>query len=184
MPLIQLERVPVREIFPGLRARLVHSDRVSHSWVEVDAGATFPEHQHPHEQIVNVLAGELELVVEGETHRLKPGMVFVIPPNAQHSGRGHHGLRVLRCVCARQGRLQVNGSKVARFRRSNATRNSVTLQLLEPCIYHCRPIVILHHVGLAVLHQRNRAVIDLLAVELGAQHAGPDADRDSSTPIS
>lgn len=95
MPLIQLERLPVREIFPGLRARLVHSDRVSHSWVEVDAGATFPEHQHPHEQIVNVLAGELELVVEGETHRLKPGMVFVIPPNTKHSGRGVTACRVL-----------------------------------------------------------------------------------------
>lgn len=95
MPLIQLDRVPVREIFPGLRARLVHSDRVSHSWVEVDEGAAFPEHQHPHEQIVNVLAGELELVVEGVTYRLKPGTVFVIPPNARHSGRGITACTVL-----------------------------------------------------------------------------------------
>jgi quercetin dioxygenase-like cupin family protein len=44
---------------------------------------------------VNVLAGELELVVEGETYRLKPGMVFVIPPNAKHSGRGITACRVL-----------------------------------------------------------------------------------------
>ena len=95
MPLIQLDRVSVREIFPGLRARLVHSDRVSHSWVEVDEGATFPEHHHPHEQIVNVLDGELELVVEGVTYRLKPGMVFVIPPNVKHSGRGVTACKVL-----------------------------------------------------------------------------------------
>ena len=95
MPLIVLDRVPVREIFPGLRARLVHSDYVSHSWVEVDEGATFPEHHHPPEQIVNVLAGELELVVEGVTHRLKPGMVFVIPPHAKHSGRGITACTVL-----------------------------------------------------------------------------------------
>ena len=100
MPLIQLDRLPIREIFPGLRARLVHSDRVSHSWVEVDAGATFPEHQHPHEQIVNVLDGELELVVEGVTHRLKPGMVFVIPPNAKHSGRGVTACKVLDAFAA------------------------------------------------------------------------------------
>ena len=65
MPLIQIDRLPVREIFPGLRARLIHSDRVSHSWVEIDAGATFPEHHHPHEQIVSMIAGELELVVDG-----------------------------------------------------------------------------------------------------------------------
>ena len=95
MPLIQLDRVSVREIFPGLRARLVHTDRVSHSWVEVDAGAAFPEHQHPHEQIVNVLEGELELVVEGVTYRLTPGAVFVIPPNVKHSGRGVTACRVL-----------------------------------------------------------------------------------------
>jgi quercetin dioxygenase-like cupin family protein len=95
MPLIVLDRVPVREIFPGLRARVVHSDRVSHSWVEVDQGAAFPEHQHPHEQIVNVLAGELELVVDGVTHRLMPGMVFVIPPDVKHSGRGVTACKVL-----------------------------------------------------------------------------------------
>jgi quercetin dioxygenase-like cupin family protein len=95
MPLIVLDRVAVREIFPGLRARLVHTDHVSHSWVEVDEGATFPEHQHPHEQIVNVLSGELELVVDGVAHRLTPGIVFVIPPNAKHSGRGVTACRVL-----------------------------------------------------------------------------------------
>jgi quercetin dioxygenase-like cupin family protein len=95
MPLVQLDQVPVREIFPGLRARLIHTDRVTHSWVDVDAGATFPEHQHPHEQIVSVLSGELELVVEGVAHTLKPGVVFVIPPNVKHSGGSTKGCRVL-----------------------------------------------------------------------------------------
>ena len=95
MPLIQLPQLPVKVIFPGLRARLIHSERVTHSWVDVDAGAAFPEHQHPHEQIVSVLAGELELVVDGQAYRLKPGLVFVIPPNAKHSGRGITACRVL-----------------------------------------------------------------------------------------
>ena len=95
MPIIELDQLPVREIFPGLRARLVHTDRVTHSWVDVDAGASFPEHQHPHEQVVNVLSGELELVVEGEVHRLRGGMSCVIAPNARHSGRGITACRVL-----------------------------------------------------------------------------------------
>jgi len=88
MPLITLESLPVREIFPGLRARLVHTDRVTHSWVEVDEGATFPEHHHPHEQIVSVLEGRLELTVNGTRHELTRGSVFVIPPDVPHSGRG------------------------------------------------------------------------------------------------
>jgi quercetin dioxygenase-like cupin family protein len=95
MPLVTVDTLPVREIFPGIRARLIHTDRVTHSWVEVDAGATFPEHQHPHEQIVTMLEGELELIVEGKVHRLKPGAVFVIPPNARHSGGGITRCRVL-----------------------------------------------------------------------------------------
>jgi quercetin dioxygenase-like cupin family protein len=95
MPLVEIDRLPVREIFPGLRARLVHSERVTHSWVEVDAGATFPEHQHPHEQIVSVLSGELELIVAGTSHILTPGVIFVIPPDVPHSGRSRTGCRVL-----------------------------------------------------------------------------------------
>jgi quercetin dioxygenase-like cupin family protein len=95
MPLIHIDRLPVREIFPGLRARLIHSDRVSHSWVEIDSGATFPEHQHPHEQIVSMLEGNLELIVDGVSHQLAPGQVFVIPPGARHSGRALTACRVL-----------------------------------------------------------------------------------------
>lgn len=95
MPLFELDQLPVREIFPGLRARLIHSDRVSHSWVDVDPGATFPEHRHPHEQIVTVLSGELELVVDGVTYRLTPGVVFVIPPDVPHRGGSTTGCRVL-----------------------------------------------------------------------------------------
>jgi len=95
MPLVRLDHLPVREIFPGLRARLIHSERVTHSWVEVDPGASFPEHAHPHEQIVSVLSGELDLVVDGVAHQLVPGINFIIPPNVRHSGGSKTGCRVL-----------------------------------------------------------------------------------------
>jgi quercetin dioxygenase-like cupin family protein len=95
MPLVNLDAIAVREIFPGVRARIVHTDRTSQSWVELDAGASFPEHQHPHEQAVNVLAGTLELTVNGTTHVLTAGTVFVIPPNVPHAGRAVAPCRVL-----------------------------------------------------------------------------------------
>jgi quercetin dioxygenase-like cupin family protein len=41
-----------------------------------------------------MLEGTLELVVNGESHRLSPGQVFVIPPGAPHSGRGLTACRV------------------------------------------------------------------------------------------
>jgi quercetin dioxygenase-like cupin family protein len=95
MSLVTLSSVPVREIFPGYRARVVHSERTSQSWVEADAGAAFPEHHHPHEQVVNMLEGELEIIVGGVTHRLTPGLVVVIPPNVPHSGRAITACRLL-----------------------------------------------------------------------------------------
>lgn len=95
MPLFRLDEVGVREIFPGLRARVLHGERLSESWVEVDRGASFPEHQHPHEQIVNVLVGTLELNMAGEWFTLRPGDVFVIPPHTPHAGRSEDGCRVL-----------------------------------------------------------------------------------------
>ena len=95
MPLVRLQDLPVRELFPGVRAQLIHTGHVTHSWVEVLPGAAFPEHHHPHEQIVSVLSGQLELVVDGMAHELRPGMVFVIPPNARHSGGSVSGCRVL-----------------------------------------------------------------------------------------
>ena len=95
MSVISVDSIAVREIFPGIRARIVHTDRTSQSWVELDEGATFPRHQHPHEQAVNVLDGMLELVVDGQTHRLSAGQVFVVPPDVPHSGRALTRCRVL-----------------------------------------------------------------------------------------
>jgi quercetin dioxygenase-like cupin family protein len=95
MAIVTLTDLQVREIFPGIRARIVHTDRTSQSWVDIDPGVSFPEHRHPHEQTVNVLAGTLELTVDGETHVLTPGSVFIIPPNAAHCGRALDRCRVL-----------------------------------------------------------------------------------------
>ena len=95
MSQIAIDKLPVKEIFPGIRARLVHSARTTQSWVELDAGARFREHQHPHEQTVNVLEGTLELVVGGETVVLSAGESYVIPPDVPHSGQARSSCRVL-----------------------------------------------------------------------------------------
>ncbi len=57
------------------------------SHLKVDCGAILAEHQHPQEQVVNMLQGELEMTINGETRILRPGDVAIIPSNAPHSGR-------------------------------------------------------------------------------------------------
>jgi quercetin dioxygenase-like cupin family protein len=90
-----LASVEERELIPGHRGRFVHSEHTTHVYWEIDEGAQLPEHSHPHEQIVNLLEGTYELVVDGEVCRLEAGDVLVIPGNAVHSGSAHTDCRIL-----------------------------------------------------------------------------------------
>ena len=93
MPLYRLDTLATRELFPGFTARLVHTPRITQSFVTATAGSSFPEHQHPHEQVVTVLDGELELIVAGETHRLTAGHLL----RRSRPTRPHRGTAVTDC---------------------------------------------------------------------------------------
>ncbi len=54
------------------------------SYLEMDAGAEIPLHDHPHEQGGILLAGKLELTIGEETRVVQPGAMFLIPPNVPH----------------------------------------------------------------------------------------------------
>lgn len=90
-----LDEIQEREIVPGYRARFIHAEGMTLAYWEVEAGAALPEHSHPHEQIANVLEGEFELTVAGESRVLVPGQVAVIPGDVPHSGRAITDCRLL-----------------------------------------------------------------------------------------
>jgi quercetin dioxygenase-like cupin family protein len=95
MGFINLDQVTEKEIVPGYRARFVHSENMSLAYWDVDPGAELPEHSHPHEQIANVLEGQFELTVAGESRVLEPGQVAVIPSGLPHRGRAITACRLL-----------------------------------------------------------------------------------------
>jgi quercetin dioxygenase-like cupin family protein len=95
MKTITVNRVPERELFPGYRARLVHSDRMTFSYVDIDAGASFTEHDHPHEQVIHLLEGDFEVTIDGETRVMRAGDVVIVPPHARHRGTAITPCRVL-----------------------------------------------------------------------------------------
>ena len=64
-------------------------------WAKFEPGGTYGHHSHPHEQIVNVLEGTFELVMEGASHILGPGDVLVIRGDVPHSGRAHTGCKII-----------------------------------------------------------------------------------------
>ena len=76
-----------RTVIPGFHGKFIHSGRMTFALWRIKAGAILPLHSHVHEQVVHVYSGELEIVIEGVAHRLTPGTVLVIPPDARHEGR-------------------------------------------------------------------------------------------------
>ncbi len=49
------------------------------------AGSSIHEHFHRQEEVYEVVEGELELAIEGETHKLVAGASAIVPPNRRHS---------------------------------------------------------------------------------------------------
>lgn len=92
---VNLTEIEEREIVAGFFGKMIHSDSMTMAYWSVVKDAVLPEHQHPHEQVLNLLEGEFEIRVNGRAHHLKPGSVFVIPGNVPHSGRALTQCRIL-----------------------------------------------------------------------------------------
>ena len=91
----ELSDITEIEMIPGYLARFVHTDNLTLSFLTVAAGATLPEHQHPHEQVSMVMEGEFELTVAGNPVRLQPGQVLVIPSGTLHAGKAITNCKLL-----------------------------------------------------------------------------------------
>ena len=86
-PFVPLSGVEEKEIIKGFFGKMIHTDNMTVAHFRVLAGSELPEHHHVHEQVTNVLSGELEMTVNGKTHVCKAGEVIVIPSNVPHSAR-------------------------------------------------------------------------------------------------
>jgi quercetin dioxygenase-like cupin family protein len=87
MAFIDVDSLAEKEVIKGYIARAIHTGTMTFLYWTVEAGATMPMHSHLHEQVANVLNGNFELNINGETQLLQPGMVAVIPPFVPHGGR-------------------------------------------------------------------------------------------------
>jgi len=76
-----------KKIHEGCLTRLVVGQKALISFLRIEPRSFFPIHQHPHEQLMIVVEGEIEEIVEDKTYLLKKGEVIVLPPNIKHGGR-------------------------------------------------------------------------------------------------
>ncbi len=95
MPFVDTNGLKVVERLPGWKGRYVHSSSMTFAHYDFAAGASIHEHFHPEEEVYEVIEGELEMTIEGETRRLKPGLVAIVPANCRHSVRARTNGRLL-----------------------------------------------------------------------------------------
>ncbi len=93
MQYFNLSEIECKEPVSGFKARFVHSENITLAYWDIEAKASLPEHSH--EQITNVIEGEIELIVDGEARILEPGSVLVVPPDEVHSGKAVTNCRII-----------------------------------------------------------------------------------------
>ena len=87
MPFVDIPQLKENEVVPGFRGKFIHTEKMTVAYWTITAGSVLPEHKHPHEQIVNLISGEVEFTLDGETRKITPDTSVVIPSNVIHSGK-------------------------------------------------------------------------------------------------
>lgn len=82
-----IEEIPVRELFPGFSARILHTEHVTIAHVQIKGGSPLPEHSHVHEQTIQLMSGTFEFTIEGETRIFDKPTIIVVPSSHVHSGK-------------------------------------------------------------------------------------------------
>ncbi|MDT0607913.1 cupin domain-containing protein [Croceitalea rosinachiae] len=84
---MNLSEIQSKEIMPGYHAKMVHAEKMSWAFWDVEIGAEVPIHQHIHEQIMHVVEGTFEFTLANTIKTYHPGDVVVIPSNTPHGGK-------------------------------------------------------------------------------------------------
>lgn len=95
MSFLNLSDFAEKEPVPGYKVRFVHTDNMTFAYWNIDAGASLPEHSHPHEQVANIIEGRFDFNLEGEKRIIAPGDIVAIPSNARHGGRAVTDCRII-----------------------------------------------------------------------------------------
>jgi quercetin dioxygenase-like cupin family protein len=80
-PLAELRPYTLRE---GVTARAVNGSRMTLALVDLEPGASVPEHHHDNEQLGFILRGSMVFTIGGEKRELGAGDTYEIPSNIPH----------------------------------------------------------------------------------------------------
>ncbi len=81
------DKVPFVNLGEGIRFKPIFGRGILFNYVYFEPNSVAPMHQHPEEQIGTMLEGEYEFEMNGEKRMIRPGDVYVVPPNVPHAAR-------------------------------------------------------------------------------------------------
>lgn len=76
--------VPLVELVPGSNSHIVSAENITVSFLTMDPDSYFATHRHEPEQVMVVVDGECDEIVEGKLYHLKRGDVIILPSNIEH----------------------------------------------------------------------------------------------------
>ncbi len=80
-------KVPVVNLMPGANTHIVPGKNMTLSFATVDANTFAKVHSHPHEQMMIIVKGEMDVILEGKYYRVKAGDVIPIPGDVEHGAQ-------------------------------------------------------------------------------------------------
>ena len=84
-----------KEVFSGFEGRFIHSKNMSFAYWEIKIGSILEEKSLPNEQVISMVSGRMDFVVDGEKIDFHEGMVLVIPPNVNYSAKAISKCKIL-----------------------------------------------------------------------------------------
>jgi len=93
---IHYRDVPLIELGPGSKSHIVSAERITTSFVIAEPNIYFKPHRHEPEQIVIIIDGACDTILEGKLYHLEAGDVLIVPSNMEHGNYiSDRGLRMI-----------------------------------------------------------------------------------------
>ena len=80
------EDIPLVELVPGSNSHIVSAKNITVSFLTMAPNSYFELHHHESEQIMIVVDGECDEIIEGKLYHVKKGDVIILPSNMEHGG--------------------------------------------------------------------------------------------------
>ena len=81
---IKVSEVPQVHLVPGTSTHIVPGKNMTLSFITLGANQSFPVHSHEHEEMIIVLKGALDTILEDKRYRMDEGDVMPVEAGVPH----------------------------------------------------------------------------------------------------